>query len=411
PVDFPPLLALVVVDIDRSCYYFGFVSTQAVSAFVVSIVHFAAMHHVAFKSTGSVRRIGTARKAGDGRARTVVVACSLSHEDRMSRRDLLSAASAASLVVGGGCLLLAAPQPAAAGPLPQAEVPVEQLGLLQKQSQLKEFRLRAEAAIKEVVGAADAPACMRLVLHDAMTYDAATKTGGMDGSIVLPEELSRPENTDLEPLVARLAQAKSKIDAAGAEDGSGAISWADLLVLAAKVTTQAQWAAIKVSRAALPSGGDVIAGPAFGAPWPVRLGRVDAAAPGPAGRIPPADAPVSEIKSYLFALGVKPDQKPSSAGNPLAALFAPRPTFWERPSLVLWTAAAADPAAEEARFVAEDGAAFAGAKTNYDRSRRTVTRTDYEVDFIDYFTQLTSLGATFKPNAYLRPERIAALKF
>lgn len=30
-------------------------------------------------------------------------------------------------------------------------------------------------------------------------------------------------------------QAKAKIDAAGAEDGAGPISWADLIVLAAKV--------------------------------------------------------------------------------------------------------------------------------------------------------------------------------
>lgn len=34
--------------------------------------------------------------------------------------------------------------------------------------------------------AADAPACMRLLLNDAGTYDRATGTGGCDGSIVLP---------------------------------------------------------------------------------------------------------------------------------------------------------------------------------------------------------------------------------
>lgn len=40
--------------------------------------------------------------------------------------------------------------------------------------------------VQEVVGAEDAPSCMRLVLNDAATYDAATKTGGFDGSIVTP---------------------------------------------------------------------------------------------------------------------------------------------------------------------------------------------------------------------------------
>ncbi len=33
--------------------------------------------------------------------------------------------------------------------------------------------------------AADAPAAMKLLLHDAGTYDKATGTGGCDGSIVI----------------------------------------------------------------------------------------------------------------------------------------------------------------------------------------------------------------------------------
>ncbi len=46
--------------------------------------------------------------------------------------------------------------------------------------------LVAAPPVQEVLGADDAPACLRLVLNDAATYDAATKTGGLDGSIVLP---------------------------------------------------------------------------------------------------------------------------------------------------------------------------------------------------------------------------------
>ncbi|GLC42901.1 hypothetical protein PLESTB_001812400 [Pleodorina starrii] len=356
------------------------------------------MRHAAFKSTGSARRSGPPAKASGGRARAPVVVCSLAREDIVvGRRQLLGAAGAAVLAAP-----LLVPQPAAAGPLPQTLVPVDQLGLIQKQAQLKDFRLRAEAAIKEVVGAADAPACMRLVLNDAATYDAATKTGGLDGSIVLPEELSRPENAGLDVIVEKLAQAKAKIDAAGAEDGSGPISWADLLVLAAKVTTQAEWARIKRSRAQIASGGDVIAGPAFGAAWPVRLGRVDSPVAA-GGRVPSADAPVSEIKAFMERLGVAPG---SNVGT---GLFSAKPPFWERPTLVLWTAAASDPAAEEERFVAADPATFKGYKQNYDRSRKTVTRTDYEVDFIDYFTLLTGLGATFKKDAYLHPEKVTAM--
>lgn len=39
------------------------------------------------------------------------------------------------------------------------------------------------AVLRETVTAADASACMRLVLHDAGTYDIATGTGGFNGSI------------------------------------------------------------------------------------------------------------------------------------------------------------------------------------------------------------------------------------
>ena len=48
----------------------------------------------------------------------------------------------------------------------------------------------------------------------------------------------------------------------------------------------------------------------------------------------------------------------------------------------------------------------------YQKSRRTVTRTDYEVDFIDAFTRLASL-ASFDPDAYLverEPVDISKLK-
>jgi hypothetical protein len=36
---------------------------------------------------------------------------------------------------------------------------------------------------------------------------------------------------------------------------------------------------------------------------------------------------------------------------------------------------------------------------------------EYEVDFINNFTKLTSVGTTFNPEAYLTPEQALALKF
>lgn len=65
----------------------------------------------------------------------------------------------------------------------------------------------------------------------------------------------------------------------------------------------------------------------------------------------------------------------------------------------------------EDKWAAEDPA-FAGLQKKYNISRKTVTRTDYEVDFINYFTRLTSpsLGAKFLPDAYLYPVRTGRLQ-
>lgn len=48
-------------------------------------------------------------------------------------------------------------------------------------------------------------------------------------------------------------------------------------------------------------------------------------------------------------------------------------------------------------MLAADSEEFAKWKLDYDRSRRTVTRTNYEVDFITAFTKLTNLGAKYDP--------------
>jgi L-ascorbate peroxidase len=58
----------------------------------------------------------------------------------------------------------------------------------------------------------DAADTLRLVLHDAGTFDIATGTGGMNGSVVLSEELNRPENVSLKSIVERLKFLKAKID-------------------------------------------------------------------------------------------------------------------------------------------------------------------------------------------------------
>ena len=47
------------------------------------------------------------------------------------------------------------------------------------------WQSRAEKALKEGLSKDDASVALRLVLNDAGTYDDESKTGGLNGSIVL----------------------------------------------------------------------------------------------------------------------------------------------------------------------------------------------------------------------------------
>jgi len=280
---------------------------------------------------------------------------------------------------------------------------VASLGTFSKNAQRSEFLARCTKVLRETLTAEDAAACMTLLVNEAGTYDAATKTGGVDGSIVLSsEEAGRPENAALKGLVARLAKAKEAIDAQAAP-GQAPISWADLIVLAAKVAVLQGWRAIKIGRAQTESGGKLIAD-AYGADWPVRLGRVDSAEAGPAGRvINLGAASTEEIKTFFKQLGAKPD-----AGS---GPFTPKPPFWVKPLLALYPTTQGNIEAAEAKLAKDDPQAFASYQADYDRSRKTLTRTEYEVDFINAFTKLSDLGAKFEKDAYLYPEKSLVLKF
>lgn len=170
---------------------------------------------------------------------------------------------------------------------------------------IADFIKRATAELGKVLTAADAPAAVRLLLNDVSTFDAADpSSGGVDGSIILPEELDRPENKDLKPLVEKLAKAKAAVDAQGAERGQQPISWADTIVLAAKVGTEAAWAVERQQRASTPEGkrNSLM----FPNPIAVRVGRIDATEPAPAGRVPAPGTSIEEIRAFFTKFGNKP---------------------------------------------------------------------------------------------------------
>ena len=92
--------------------------------------------------------------------------------------------------------------------------------------------------------------------------------------------------------------------------GQAPITWADLIVIAAKVTTVLEWADIKTRRNPAAEGGVSIAS-LFGAQWQLQLGRPEASEPDAEVQIPTIDSSVDEIRVrpdapvYVLALQAK----------------------------------------------------------------------------------------------------------
>ncbi|GAX83707.1 hypothetical protein CEUSTIGMA_g11132.t1 [Chlamydomonas eustigma] len=263
---------------------------------------------------------------------------------------------------------------------------VENLSSFQKSDMRAAFRSRAESAIKQFLDPSDAPACIHLALLDAGTYDITTKRGGMTGAIMLSNASAQPPW--VKPVAEKLKKAKAAIDE-GDEYGAGPISWADLLYLSGKVTSQSAWKAAKGKYGNQP-------GDPWGNPWDgITLGRIDTDIAGP-NKVPGDDASPKQIQEYLLQLGAKP-----GSGGFLSA----KPPFWEKPGFLIWTSGAQNPTAEEVRLAAAVPA-FADAKADYDKSRRSIARTNYEVDFAVVYNKLTNLGASYNPDAYLFPLKV-----
>jgi len=240
--------------------------------------------------------------------------------------------------------------------------------------------------MSKVLSLADLPTAMQLLFHDAATYDAATGTGGVNGSIILSEELNRPENKNLKDIVNRLDTARKAIASRASQ---GAPSWADTIVLAVKVTQDMEWRQNKLDKN--PENGELMA-ERFPSKLDVRIGRVDATQPDAPGRIPPSTASPAEVKAFMSGLGEK---DPSALQGP----FSRKAMFSERPAFLLWSASQPDPKAAEAALAMDPD--FAPWKVKYDKSRTGTFRTVYEVDFAEYVNKLADLGAKFDKNAYL----------
>ncbi|KAK6140680.1 hypothetical protein DH2020_025587 [Rehmannia glutinosa] len=134
--------------------------------------------------------------------------------------------------------------------------------------------------IRKVLSKGKAAGLLRLVFHDAGTFDNGDKTGGMNGSIVY--ELDRPENMGLQKslkaiqpgILARLREDLESIQ-------FQKLSWADLIAVAGAEAVS------------------VCGGPDI----PVQLGRIDATVPDPDGKLPEESLGATAMKQCFQKKG------------------------------------------------------------------------------------------------------------
>ncbi|ESQ53944.1 hypothetical protein EUTSA_v10025686mg [Eutrema salsugineum] len=127
--------------------------------------------------------------------------------------------------------------------------------------------------IKKVVTKGKAAGVLRLVFHDAGTFELDDNTGGINGSIAY--ELERPENTGLKKSLKVLAKAKIKVDEIQP------VSWADMISVAGSVAVS------------------ICGGPTI----PVVLGRLDSTQPDPEDKLPPESLSASGLKECFKRKG------------------------------------------------------------------------------------------------------------
>ncbi|KAL2520707.1 Thylakoid lumenal 29 kDa protein [Forsythia ovata] len=225
------------------------------------------------------------------------------------------------------------------------------------------------------------PSILTLALNDAMTYDKATKSGGANGSIRFSSEISRPENKGLATALSLLDEVKKEIDS---YSKGGPISHADLIQYAAQSAIKSTFLASAIRKCGGNEGKGSLMYTAYGSTgqWGLfdkQFGRSDAQEPDPEGRVPQWEkASVQKMKDKFSAIGFGPRQLAV-----MSAFLGPDQDATEE-------LLASDP--DVAKWVQK-----------YQRSRETVSQTDYEVDLITTLTKLSSMEQQINYEAYTYP--------
>uniref|UniRef100_A0A2P2M1M3 Ascorbate peroxidase n=3 Tax=Rhizophora mucronata TaxID=61149 RepID=A0A2P2M1M3_RHIMU len=196
-------------------------------------------------------------------------------------------------------------------------------------------------------------------------------------------EISRPENKGLSVALTLLEEARKEIDS---YSKGGPISFADLIQYAAQSAIKATFLASAIRKCGGNEEKGILLYTAYGSngQWGLfdkQFGRTDTQEPDPEGRIPQWEkATVKEMKDKFSAIGLGPRQ--------LAVLSA----FLGPDQVTTEALLATDP--DVSPWV-----------DKYQRSRETVSQTDYEVDLINTLTKLSCLGQQINYEAYTYPVR------
>ncbi|XP_073285834.1 thylakoid lumenal 29 kDa protein, chloroplastic [Primulina huaijiensis] len=225
------------------------------------------------------------------------------------------------------------------------------------------------------------PSVLTLSLNDAVTYDKATNSGGPNGSIRISSEINRPENKGLSGALNLLEEVKKEVDS---YSKAGPIAYADLIHFAAQSAVKSTFLAAAIRKCGGNEEKGALLYSAYGSSgqWGLfdrEFGRSDAQEPDPEGRVPQWEkSSVQEMKDKFSSIGFGPRQLAV-----MSAFLGP------------------DQSATEA-LLASDPEVLPWVQ-KYQRSRETVSQTDYEVDLITTLTKLCSFGQEINYEAYTYP--------
>ncbi|KAK3248579.1 hypothetical protein CYMTET_41958 [Cymbomonas tetramitiformis] len=207
---------------------------------------------------------------------------------------------------------------------------------------------------------------LKTVFHDVATYDKASGTGGLNGSLL--HELDREENSGLTECVEQLLRAKAAIDEN--EVVLNPISFSDLLAIAGLVKIKQSCVNSLCSRTK--EGTCEIVFQAYGnKPQAPKFGRVDTSSADSAGLVPLSE--VSEFKDAFARMGLSVTD---------LCVLAPVITG----------------DIESSNALLSVDAKYADILKGFEKGKKEVTRTSYEIPLYRSYTKLCKLGAQFDKN-------------